>query len=449
LSQRLFGTDGMRGRAGEEPLTAGTLHRLGLCLASRLKKGVVLLGHDGRESGESLVTSLASGLTAGGLDVDIVGLASTPCTAYLTMAGEYCGGVMVSASHNPADDNGVKLLGATGRKLEAEVESEVEALLVSDQELEEATQKGEQRRSKQLVGEYVSWLRNEAFPELDFGGAKILVDCANGAASQVTPRLLRAFGAEPVLIHDKPNGRNINDGCGALYPEVAAAAIQAEGCALGVSLDGDADRSILVDSQGRVLDGDAILAGLAPHLENETQTVVATVMSNLALENLVSSLGMTFLRTPVGDRNVAKEMRDNGHILGGEKSGHMLFGPEHGFRGDGLYTFLKVAECLWKQGARGPSFETMFKKFAEGYRDLPQELRNLAATRRDSLENLPNLAKEVELVDEWLAGKGRSVVRFSGTELKLRLMVEAENQDLVGESLNRLQAAAQKDGILA
>jgi len=449
MSQRLFGTDGMRGRAGEEPLTARTLHRLGLCLGLRLRQGAVLLGHDGRESGESLVASLASGLTAGGLDVDIVGLASTPCTAYLTMAGEYCAGVMVSASHNPADDNGVKLLGANGGKLEDEIEAQVENLLVSDKELVEADKKGEQRRNKQLVGEYVSWLRNEAFPELDFGGAKILVDCANGAASQVAPRLLRAFGAEPVLIHDKPNGRNINDGCGALYPEVAAKEIRAESCALGVSLDGDADRSILVDSQGRVLDGDTILAGLAPHLENETRTVVATVMSNLALENLVSSLGMTFLRTPVGDRYVAKEMRAHGHVLGGEKSGHLLFGPEHGFRGDGLYTFLKVAECLWKQGARGSSFNTAFKNFAATYQDLPQELRNLPATRRDALENLPNLAEEVKQVKNWLGKKGRTVVRFSGTELKLRLMVEAETKDLVEQALNRLQAAAQKDDVLA
>jgi len=451
LTHALFGTDGMRGRAGEEPLTATTLERLGQVLAAQLCTGSVLIGHDGRESGETLVAALAAGLSHGGIHVDILGLATTPCIAYLTMAGEYAAGIVVSASHNPAPDNGVKLLGATGAKLDGATEQTLEGHLQNDMNFPPAETPGEQRRVKGLVGDYIAWLRNDAFPELDFGGAKVALDCAHGAASQIGSRILKAFGAEAVILHDKPDGRNINDQAGALYPEKLAGFAQEHQCALGISLDGDADRGILVDGDGRVLDGDAILAGMALALAEQKglKTVVATVMSNLALEQTLHAVGIHLLRTPVGDRHVAAAMKKHDYSLGGEKSGHILFGKEHGFRGDGIYTLLRIADILWRSGARGPAFASAAKKFAADYEDLPQELRNLPATKRVPLEELPCLQEALQSADALLAGRGRTVVRFSGTELKLRLMVEAMDQDLVTKALDILEIGAQQDGILA
>ncbi len=451
MTQALFGTDGMRGRAGEEPLTATTLECLGQVLAAQLCTGSVLIGHDGRESGETLVAALAAGLSHGGIHVDILGLATTPCIAYLTMAGDYAAGIVVSASHNPASDNGVKLLGATGAKLDSATEQTLERHLQNNESLPPAGTPGEQRRVKGLVGDYIAWLRNEAFPELDFGGAKVALDCAHGAASQIGSRVLKAFGAVPVILHDKPDGCNINHQAGALYPEKLAAFAQVQRCALGISLDGDADRGILVDGDGRILDGDAILTGMGLALAEQKglKTVVATVMSNLALEQALQGAGLCLLRTPVGDRHVAAAMKEHGHTLGGEKSGHILFGEEHGFRGDGIYTLLRIADTLWRSGARGPAFASAAKKFAADYEDLPQELRNLPATRRVPLEELPHLQDSIRSADALLANQGRTVVRFSGTELKLRLMAEAVDQELVTKALDLLEAGAQQDGVLA
>lgn len=448
MIKKLFGTDGIRGRAGEEPLTSKTLKHLGRCLAVKIKTGNVILGHDGRESGEIITAAIAEGITEGGLDIDILGLATTPCVAYLTSCGDYKIGIMVSASHNPAEDNGIKFFGEHGSKLENETEKEIEDLIISQKVLPQAKTIGKAKRNHSLIGQYIAWMRNEAFPKLDFSGAKILVDCANGAASRIAPRLMRAFGADPVIINHMPNGHNINDACGALYPSIAAAHTQKQQCSLGLSLDGDADRAILNDCAGRTLDGDAILAGLAPHINNPSKAVVATVMSNLALEETLAKLGMQLKRTAVGDRHVAKAMQKGSHTLGGEKSGHILFGDEHGFRGDGFYTFLKVAQCLWDQGARGESFSDAGKIFAKNYRDLPQELRNLNAKQTEKIENLPNLKKEIGTINTLLGSKGRVVVRFSGTEKKLRLMVEAVNKNLVTKSLDSLQEAARRDDIL-
>ena len=443
----------MRGVAGEEPLTPETLERLGRILAGELRAGAgevaapqVLVGHDGRESGETLAAALIAGLNRGGVDVDMVGLAPTPCVACLTAQGPYAAGIVVSASHNPAPDNGVKLLGAGGAKLDDAVEARLEAALHEGRLPAEARQAGSQRRVARLVGDYVAWLRNEAFPDLDLKGWSVVVDTANGACSEVAPRILRAFGAEAIPIHDHPDGRNINQGCGALHPEVAAQAVVQQGATAGLSLDGDGDRGLLADTQGRILDGDALLAGLAPRLHAAGRlphgTVVATVMSNLALEQWLAARGLSLVRTPVGDRHVAARMRKDGFHLGGEKSGHLLFGPEHDFRGDGLYTFLKAATLLREKGEDPTAL-------ASGYEDLPQDLRNLPVSRRAPLEELPRLQQAIREAEKQLAGRGRTVVRFSGTELRLRLMVEADAEDLVRSTLDQLEAAAREEGILA
>ncbi|HJM40186.1 MAG TPA: phosphoglucosamine mutase [Planctomycetota bacterium] len=445
MTQKLFGTDGMRGVAGEEPLTMPTLKRLGLALAQQLAQGDhVLLGHDGRESGETIAAAMVEGLNAGGIHADVVGLAPTPGIAFLTAQGPYTSGVVVSASHNPAKDNGIKLLSADGSKMPDAEETKLEEALLSLEELP-AAGGGECRRTKGMLGDYVAWLRNDAFPELDLTNWKVALDCANGACSQVGPRVLKAFGAEVVATHDRPDGMNINQDCGALHPEVLAALVKQESCCFGLCLDGDGDRGIFVDATGRILDGDAILAGLCSLMtksgELADSTVVATVMSNLALENWVKDCGAKLHRTPVGDRHVAAALRENNWNLGGEKSGHILFGSEHGFRGDGLYTLLRVLSSLQK-------LDIPPEEFAKGYTDMPQDLWNLPATKRVPLEELSRLSSEMSAVDSELEGRGRTVVRFSGTELKLRLMAEAENDELVQSVLERLHSAAEEDGIL-
>ncbi|MBC8406914.1 MAG: phosphoglucosamine mutase [Planctomycetes bacterium] len=446
MTRKLFGTDGIRGKAGQEPLTPTTLERFGFALAQQLGSGALVIGHDGRESGETLVAALAMGLSHGGVNVDVVGLTTTPCVAYLTAAGDYLAGIMVSASHNPAPDNGIKLLDADGGKLCDEREIAVEKVFFELEDISSVENRGEVRRANNLLGDYVGWLRTEAFPDLDLHGNHILVDCANGGASQLATRVLHAFGGEAVCIHDKPDGRNINEGCGALHPEVAAEALANTSCNIGISLDGDGDRGMLVARGNRVLDGDYILAGLGASLGEidalPGKTVVATVMSNLALENYLGERGLRLDRTQVGDRYVAAEMKKGGYLLGGEKSGHILFGDEHGYRGDGLYTLLKILNTLSQAGQK-------IEDFAAGYADMPQTLLNLDATRRVPMEELPLLSEACRQVDLDLAGRGRTVVRFSGTELKLRLMVEAKTQDLVDSSLERLRAAAEADGVLA
>jgi phosphoglucosamine mutase len=448
MSRHLFGTDGIRGRAGLEPLTSDIMESFGFTLAAQLG-GVgasVIIGHDGRESGETLVAALAKGLSRGGVAVDVVGLAPTPAVAYLTMAGEYAAGIMVSASHNPASDNGVKLFGADGSKLSDEREVEIEAAFNCKDQAPAAETPAAIKRTKNLLADYIGWLRADAFPDLDLGGRRVLIDCANGAVSQIASRVVNAFGGEPVMVFDKPDGRNINDGCGAMHPEVAAAATVEHECWIGLSVDGDGDRAMLIDGKGRILDGDGILAGLGELLGERDalhgKTIVATVMSNLALEHWIESRGLHLERTQVGDRYVAEEMRAKDFTLGGEKSGHMLFGAEHGFRGDGLYTLLKVCNEL-RSVHRNP------EDFAADYADLPQRLLNLDAVRRAPMEELPHLAAACVAVEAQLAGDGRTVVRFSGTELKLRLMVEARTEQQVEDALEVLRAAAEADEILA
>jgi len=454
MTKTLFGTDGIRGVAGDYPLVPELLEKLGRVLALRILGDLpdntetaprVLIGHDGRESGETLAAAVAAGLTHGGVPVDVVGLTSTPCLAYLTFADCYQAGVMISASHNPAEDNGIKIFGRQGNKLADALEQELETALEGIGPPPEGVTPAEIRRTKNLVADYISWLRTEAFPDLELKGRRILVDCANGAASELAPRVLKTFGAEVIAIHDKPDGRNINHGCGALHPEVAAAAVQEFGCEIGLSLDGDADRSIFSDADGRILDGDAILAGLGCALHEAGKlpgkTVVATVMSNLALERLLKASSINLLRAQVGDRYVAEAMREGGFRLGGEKSGHILFGEDHGFRGDGLYTLLRIMEVLVAK-------EWTMPEFAADYHDLPQRLVNLKVAKRLPLEELPALSAACTKAEQDLGDDGRIVVRFSGTELCLRLMVEAIDEQLVESTLRTLEAAARKDGIL-
>lgn len=451
MAPKLFGTDGIRGKPGTEPLTPETLERLGRILADRIAglgdgRPTFVLGHDGRESGESLAASLSEGLVRGGVQVDILGLAPTPVVAYLTGAGGYAGGAVVSASHNPAEDNGIKLLGRDGSKLADEDEAALEADLVSGRELANAKQPGEMRRAKNKVADYVIWLRNDAFPELDLSGWTVVMDCANGAYSELGPRVLRAFGAHAEALNHKPDGHNINADCGSLHPENAIQAVRATEADVGLVVDGDGDRGLLIDSAGRLLDGDALLAGLGEQLARRNllpkNALVATVMSNMGLERYLADCGVEVRRVAVGDRNVVAAMRQEGLALGGEKSGHLLFGEEHGYRGDGVYTFLKTAEAMRVAGIGSQEFAAEFHEF-------PQKLVGLRVHRRAPLAELPHLSAAVREVDASLGDQGRSVVRFSGTELVLRLMVEAQDAETIEAALDRLERAAREDGLLS
>lgn len=448
MSDPLFGTDGIRGTAGEEPLTEPTVERLGGLLAAQLEGACpknVIVGHDGRESGPMLSAALAAGFCAAGWDVDDVGLTPTPVLMFLTAHGGYGAGAMISASHNPASDNGIKLLGIGGTKLADEQEAALEGALLQGA----AAPSGGSGRVRIPVDphtHYLGYLRESAFPTLDLTGMKILVDAANGAFSELASEALTSFGATVERIHCAPDGRNINAGCGALHPETAAAGTKEVGAALGIAFDGDGDRSLFADKNGRVLDGDAVLYGLGKRLCEQNRlannTIVATVMSNLALERGLDELGIALERTPVGDRHVAAMLRGSSLSLGGEKSGHILFGERSSYRGDGLFTALELLAAL--QDGSGCATE-----FAADYSDYPQQLWNVPVTRRCPLEQLPRLMKEEQEVLAELAGRGRSVIRFSGTELLLRLMVEAETDDLVEKALARLLEAARLDGVVA
>ncbi len=444
MSERLFGTDGIRGRAGEGPLVPEFLRRIGHALGERVGHSArVVIGHDGRASGPGIVHALAEGLAAAGCLAEEIGLCTTPSLAFVAGSGPYLAGVMVSASHNPAEDNGVKLFGPDGAKLPDAAELELEqALRRTSPDLPAG--RGAIEAHPEALDGYRRWLR-EHFADLDLRGRRILADCANGGASRLAREVLTSFGAEAICINDAPDGGNINQGCGALHPEQAARAAVARACELGVCLDGDADRGLLVDGDGRVLDGDTLLAGLGAHAmarnELPQHAVVATVMSNLALENWLAARGARLIRTQVGDRFVAEAMRAGRYGLGGEKSGHLLFGADHGWRGDGLYTLLRVLRALQRDNA-------VAGDFAREYADWPQRLVNLRVTRRVPLEELPQLAAAVRALEQKLDGSGRTVVRFSGTELKLRLMVEAQHDADVESALALLEGAARADGIV-
>lgn len=454
-TNQLFGTDGIRGRAGEHPLTEPFSKKIGNALAEHLwsthnkatPTPAVIIGHDGRASGESLTLSISKGLTEKGVDVDIVGLAPTPCVAYLASAiKKYSAGIVVSASHNPAEDNGIKILDSKGEKITRSIEKEIERCLGKDiSPPQSTTRQGIIKNCEEATKHYVNWLRLEAFPNLDLSGVKILVDCANGAASTIAGEILDAFGAEATLINASPDGTNINKKCGATHPNVCAKKIQEGNYEIGLSLDGDADRSILCDSNARIMDGDLILAGLATMLSKELQlkgdTVVATTMSNLALEKFLEQRDLKLIRTDVGDKYVTQYMKDHNLNLGGEKSGHILFGDIHNFRGDGMFTLLQIMKYLSKHNLSSA-------EFAKGYCDYPQKIINLSVTHRCPMKELINITEVSKKIETSLKQRGRAVIRFSGTELLLRLMVEADSESLVDESLKTLINAAKKDGIL-
>lgn len=426
---RLFGTDGIRGTANVEPMTSETVVRLGRAVAHVFKRGArrhkIIIGKDTRLSGYMLESALTSGICSMGVDVLLVGPLPTPGIAFLTRSMRADAGVVISASHNPFQDNGIKFFANTGFKLPDEVEREIERLVL-DNDIDHlrptAGAVGKAFRIDDALGRYNVFLKNTFPRHLALDGLKVVIDCAHGAAYRVGPEVLAELGAEVVAIGVDPDGENINRGCGALHPQLLAEAVREHGADIGVALDGDADRVILVDEQGAVVDGDEILAMVGMNLHRRHSLpnagIVATLMSNVGLEVALREQGITLLRVQVGDRFVVEEMVRGGYGLGGEQSGHIVF-LEHGTTGDGLVTALAVLALMIESKQPLSAARRVMRKF-------PQSLVNVPVKERRDLDSVPEVQGAIAQARKALGSRGRVFVRYSGTEPLVRILVEGE-----------------------
>ncbi|MBK7150554.1 MAG: phosphoglucosamine mutase [Sandaracinaceae bacterium] len=433
MSRTLFGTDGVRGLANAGNMTPEIAFRIGAAITYQARSRVkhpprVVIGKDTRLSGYLFETALASGVCAWGGRVMLTGPLPTPAIAHLTSSMRADAGVVISASHNPYEDNGIKLFGPDGFKLPDETELEIEALLLNgrlDTGRPTGTRVGTAERLDDAPGRYVAFVK-AAFPnELTLEGVKVVVDAAHGAAYRVAPLVFRELGATVYSIGDKPNGRNINDRCGALHPEACAREVRKRGADIGITLDGDADRVIVVDETGQVVDGDALMALCASRMLRRRalpkKTLVATVMSNLGLEHALHREGGKLLRCDVGDRYVVDAMRKHGLHLGGEQSGHLIF-LQHATTGDGLVAAMQVLAILLRE--QRPLSELA----NEVMQRVPQVLVNGTLPERRPLAKMPLTTAAIRDAERTLGTEGRVLVRWSGTESKLRVMVEGPSQ---------------------
>jgi phosphoglucosamine mutase len=440
---KLFGTDGVRGVAGDYPLDRVTVRRLGAALVKALPHGRassrILIGRDTRESGAWIEAELAHGAAGEGAIVTSAGVVPTPAVAYLTRAESFDAGVVISASHNPFADNGIKVFSGRGEKFTERTECEVEAI-VADASWRAKPGNPVPVPTSDLVGAYLDHLR-AVFPDASsLGRFRLAVDCANGATTTAAPRLFESIGIDTVVVADRPDGRNINLSCGSTHPELLARTVVEHGCAMGVAFDGDGDRAIFVDDQGRVVNGDAVLFMCGRQLKQEGrlkgEAVVATVMSNIGLELALAGIGVATLRTAVGDKYVMEEMIKRDVSLGGEQSGHIIF-SDYLFTGDGLCTALNVLRTVARSGRSLASL-------AGDLVSYPQVLLNVRVRERLDLKSVPSVAEAIERVESRVAGHGRLLVRYSGTEPLLRIMLE-------GRDVEEIRAWAQEivDAVLA
>ncbi|MCY3002188.1 MAG: phosphoglucosamine mutase [Planctomycetota bacterium] len=433
MAQRIFGTDGVRGKAGEGWLTAGNVSALGRhageVLGAGSKARTALVGHDGRRSGPELEAALARGLSAAGFRVTSVGLISTPGLALLTRLREFHVGGMISASHNPAEDNGVKLFGRNARKLSDADELAIEAKLLAD------TTPSERGAAPELDPElekaYLGYLVDKAGAGLSLAGMTIALDCSNGGGSRIAPRVFGRLGARVIPLCAEPDGENINKGCGSTHPEALQAEVRRMGANVGIALDGDGDRCLLVDERGALVDGDGILTicGRQDGPKWPDRRVVATVMSNKGLHKALREVGVGVLTVGVGDRYVVEALEREKLRLGGEQSGHIVFGDDNYMIGDGVYTALRVLRVLRETGKP-------LSELAGAYRSFPQVLLNVRVARKPALSGIPAIVEAVAKVERELGDDGRVLLRYSGTESLARVMVE-------GPDLGLIQAHAQ------
>ncbi|HZG09037.1 MAG TPA: phosphoglucosamine mutase [Allosphingosinicella sp.] len=437
MTRKFFGTDGIRGRTNEAPMTAQMAQRIGQAAGAHFLRGDhrhrVVIGKDTRLSGYMMETALISGFTSVGMDVVMVGPVPTPAVALLTKSMRADLGVMISASHNPYQDNGIKLFGPDGYKLSDADESAIEALLEQEPVLVDATAIGRARKIEDARGRYIHFAKSTFPEELRLDGLKIVVDCANGASYQTAPAALWELGATVVAMGVSPNGTNINDGCGSTAPAALQARVVEEGADIGIALDGDADRLIVVDEKGRIVDGDQLMAVIAVSWARrgmlQGDGIVATVMSNLGLERFLQSNGLELIRTQVGDRYVLEAMRERGFNVGGEQSGHIIL-SDYATTGDGLVAALQILACLVEQGRAA-------SEVLHAFEPLPQILKNVRFGGGAPLE-ADSVKCAIADAEARLAGTGRLVIRKSGTEPLIRVMAEGEDEALVEEVVDSI-----------
>jgi len=438
MARKLFGTDGIRGVAGEFPLDPRTAHAFGSALGNWAKKHdpdpEVVIGMDTRESGAWLAAQVAGGLARHGIKTRFAGLITTPGVAYLTRTRHFVAGVMISASHNPYQDNGLKAFDHSGFKLPDDQEQIVEDEIFELRESGIEAKAAELEVDETLDQEYVDFLASTV--DVRFDGMKLVVDCANGASSHLAPELFHRLGAGVHAIGCDPNGRNINLECGALHVENLRAEVLKQGADAGIAFDGDADRCIMVSAPGRIVDGDAALLIAADALHKSGRLngiVVATVMSNLGLEKALADRGIEMVRTPVGDKYVLEEMIRRGAMLGGEQSGHIIF-REYATTGDGMLTALKVLEIVRQTGST-------LDELAADMKVYPQLLVNVRVKGRKPLADLPQVQEEIRSAESSFGATGRVLVRFSGTEPLARVMVEGPDLARVEHFANKIAGA--------
>lgn len=447
MARQLFGTDGIRGVAGTYPLDTRCTHALGRALGNwakhRSEAPKILIGMDTRESSTWIAEQVAGGLTQAGVTPRFAGLITTPGVAYLTRTMDFVAGVMISASHNPYQDNGIKVFDHSGFKLPDTVEQSLEDDIFGILAEDGKSQSTALNADEGLDNAYVDYLLSLMSCRLD--GMKLVVDCANGAASHLAGMLFTRLGAEVTMLSCAPDGRNINLNCGALHLEALRDQVLQSGADAGVAFDGDADRCMLVSRSGKVVDGDAVLLILGRALQSAGKlagsdgepVVVATVMSNLGLERALRETGITMLRTPVGDKYVLEEMVRRGAVLGGEQSGHVIF-RDAATTGDGMLTAIRVLEVAQSTGRD-------LDQLSQGLRIYPQLLVNVRVKQRKPLDELLGVQEEIRAVEKSFGDKGRVLVRFSGTEPLARVMVEGPEHDQVQTFANRIAAALQAE----
>jgi len=446
---RLFGTDGIRGRAGEFPLDAATVERIGRALVANIARDLgraprLLIGRDTRESGPMIEAALTRGAMASGARVESAGVITTPGVAYVTRAHGFDAGMVISASHNPFGDNGIKVFSPTGKKLADEMEQRVErevaavshAAADETPALPSTDAQRAHAREAEYQASYLEFLAEEIAAGLRLDSMQIGLDCANGAASRFAPELFRRLGADIEVINDAPDGRNINEGCGSLHLEGLQRLVVERHLDLGIAFDGDADRALFVDAEGRLVDGDATLLILADELKRRGQlnrdTVVATVMSNIGLELALGERGIALVRANVGDRYVLEELLARDARLGGEQSGHIIF-PQISLAGDGMITAIELLRAVRAAGRSLAELAAAMQRF-------PQVLVNVRVRRKVPLDSLPEVKLAMDNLENEMQGRGRLLVRYSGTENLARIMIEGEKQERIEAQASALAA---------
>ncbi|MBN1882460.1 MAG: phosphoglucosamine mutase [Deltaproteobacteria bacterium] len=446
--KRLFGTDGIRGVANEDPMTTEMAMKVGRATAYIFKgdnrRHRVVIGKDTRLSGYMLETALASGICSMGVDVLLVGPLPTPGIAFITNSMRADAGVVISASHNPFQDNGIKIFSSDGYKLPDEKELEIENLIFSntiDSLRPIASEVGKAFRVEDAVGRYVVYLKSIFPKNMDLSGMKIVVDCAHGAAYRVAPAVFEELGADVITIGNEPNGENINEGCGSLFPDVISRTVKEHNADVGIALDGDADRVIIVDENGNEVNGDRIMAICAldkmERRELTSGVLVATVMSNMGLDLFMKEIGGSLVRTAVGDRYVLEKMIKGNYSLGGEQSGHLIF-LNYSTTGDGVLAALKLLSVM--VGKQKPLSE-----LASLMTEFPQVLKNIVVREKKDIKKIPAIQSIITDAEKQLGNRGRILVRFSGTEKKARVMVEGEDEALINRLVEDVAGIIEKE----